>query len=156
MEGLRKPCSATLLFHNRSSGDTALNTRTLSSLKARFVNTSRCLFFGSFPVISSPSLGHGFVPAVCRIQPSSPPGRLMRESRLHCLGSTCCRLAIRFPPTPHVERRLGQVAGDGANGFAMALAQPQPHAPIQLADMALGTALMIQRHAVARFDKGPL
>ncbi len=69
--------------------------RRLSSLKARFVNTSRWLFFGSFPVISSPSLGHEFVREVCRIHTASRRmGRLMTTPRLHLPGSSRLLLAL--------------------------------------------------------------
>ena len=59
---------------------------------------------GSFPVISSPCLGHEYLPEVCRILPASL--RLMTTSRSHLSGPTLCRsrIFILLLPTQYVER----------------------------------------------------
>ena len=101
--------------------------------------------FGLFPVISSPSRGHEFVPRCVAFIPRVPSRPLMTNSRSHLVGTSLAqnRIPIRFVSTPTVPRRFRQVARHRAHRLGVTLAQPQP--PIQLADVALRAARVVDR-----------
>lgn len=94
----------------------------LSSLKARLSNATPAESFGSFPVISTPSLGHEHVREVCRIHSAIPVDGIMTTSRLHLPGPTHGRISIIFLPAQHVKRRFGQVSRHCTHRFAVSFA----------------------------------
>ena len=110
---------------------------------------------GSFPVISSPSVGHEHIPEVCRIHSAIQGNWIMTDSRLHLSGPTrCrCRISIRLLSAQNVKRRFGQVPSHGTHRPGVAFARPQPR--IELADMPLPAAPVIHRRGVGRFRKRP-
>ena len=77
------------------------------NMKARNLPPGSHISIGSFPVISSPSLGHENLPEVCRIHSSILKG-IMTRSRLHLRRSTLLqgRVPIRFPPCSTHDRSL--------------------------------------------------
>jgi hypothetical protein len=111
---------------------------------------------GSFPVISSPSVGHEHIPEVCRIHSAIQGNWIMTLSRLRLCGPThgYCRISIRLLSAQHVKRGFGQVPSHRTHGLGVTFARPQPR--VQLADMPLRAAPVIHRHRIGRFGKRPV
>ncbi len=80
----------------------------------------------------------------------------MTRSRLHLPGPTrwCGRISIKLLTAEDVEGGLGQIAAHRADRLPVTLAQAQPQ--VELADMPVGTARVIDSHRVGGFGKRPL
>src|SRR3989449_7154420 len=80
----------------------------------------------------------------------------MTESRSHLAGTTPFqnRIPVRLLAPQHVKGRLGQMARHCSNGFVVSLALAQT--VIELADVPLRTAPVIDGHRVGGLHKRPL
>src|SRR5713101_8189121 len=80
----------------------------------------------------------------------------MTVSRLRLAGPTSTKswILIHLFLPQYVEGGFGQMSRHCSNRFGMSLPLAQP--PVQLADVPLRMAFVIDRHRVGRFGKGPL
>src|SRR3989449_3878208 len=80
----------------------------------------------------------------------------MTRSRSHLAGTTPFqnRIPVRLLAPQHVKGRLGQMARHCSNGFVVSLALAQT--VIELADVPLRTAPVIDGHRVGGLHKCPL
>src|SRR3989449_10034080 len=94
------------------------------------------------------------LPILRRIHSASQ--RLMTQSRSHLAGTTPFqnRIPVRLLAPQHVKGRLGQMARHCSNGFVVSLALAQT--VIELADVPLRTAPVIDGHRVGGLHKCPL